>query len=162
MSENPNKPTEPTVPAEKEGMAAEHGTHTPQANATQTPPPAQPTAATQQPQTPVKAEPQRAMPQGVVQAQENNILNIPNPHPTTNVSPFQAGHKYNEVAQYDNFFNLALDSAQHIFDAVAYFSDEKNRSRYTYDQQQLIISRIIRACQEFGISVDGVSNRLLI
>lgn len=161
MSEDPKKPTEPTVLQEKEGVAAEQGSHTPQADISKPKPADTPTAATQQPQTPVKAEPQRAMPQGLVQAQEKHELNVPNPNPSMQVSPFLSGHNYSETAQYDNFFNLVLDTSAHIYEAIAYFSDEKNRNRYTYDQQQLIISRIVRACQEFGIDLEGVSNRLL-
>ena len=159
MSDNPNKPTDPTHPAEKEGNAAEFGTKPPTAGTPTVVPPQQASAEAQHPQTPVKAEPQRAMPQGIVQAQEKKQLNYPNPHPSFELNPFLSGHKYAEVSQYDNFFTLPLDSSQHIFDAISYFSEEKNRNRYTYDQQQLIISKIVRACQEFGINLEGISNR---
>jgi hypothetical protein len=111
------------------------------------------------PNKPVKAEPQRALAQGLTQAQEKQQQNYNNPNPSTHVIPFLAGHKYHETAQADNFFTLVLDSSQHIHDAIAYFSDEQNRSRYNYDQQQLIISKIVRACQEFGIELEGISNR---
>jgi hypothetical protein len=158
MSEDPNKPTEPTQPGTKEGVAAEHGTHTPQANISQSPPKATPSVATQQVNTPVGAEPQRAFAQGLVQAQEKQQLNYNNPQPSTKVNPFLAGHRYNETAHADNFFTLVLDSSQHIHDAIAYFSDSTNRNRYTYDQQQLIISKIVRACQEFGIEIEGISS----
>ena len=159
MSDNPNKSTEPTQPGEKEGNAAEFGTKPTTASTPTVITPQAPKPETQQTQTPVKAEPQRAMPQGLTQAVDKNQLNYPNPHPSMQLNPFQSGHNYNQVSQSDNFFTLVLDSSQHIHDAIAFFSEEKNRNRYTYDQQQLIISRIVRACQEFGIELEGVSNR---
>jgi DNA-binding transcriptional MerR regulator len=67
-----------------------------------------------------------------------------------------------EVAQYQNFFTFPLDTYYNIFDAIYYFSDEKNRNRYTYDQQQLIISRIVRAAVDFGIPIEGVREKLMI
>lgn len=87
---------------------------------------------------------------------------IPNPAQSDQNFPFSAGHKMHEVAQYQNFFTFPLDTYYNIFDAILYFSDEKNRSRYTYDQQQLIISRIVRAAVDFGIPIEGVREKLMI
>ncbi len=65
-----------------------------------------------------------------------------------------------EVAQYQNFFTYPLDTYYNVTDAIHYFSDEKNRSRYTYEQQQLIISRITRAAHDFGMSIADVTDKL--
>lgn len=85
---------------------------------------------------------------------------IPNPAQSDQNFPFSAGHKMHEVAQYQNFFTFPLDTYYNIFDAIYYFSDEKNRSRYTYDQQQIIISRIVRAAKDFGIPIEGIRDKL--
>jgi hypothetical protein len=85
---------------------------------------------------------------------------IPNPAQTDQNFPFSAGHKMHEVAQYQNFFTFPLDTYYNIFDAVYYFSDENNRNRYTYEQQQIIISRIVRAAKDFGIPIEGIRDKL--
>ena len=87
---------------------------------------------------------------------------VPNPAQTDQNFPFSAGHKMHEVAQYQNFFTFPLDTYYNIFDAVYYFSDEKNRNRYNYEQQQLIISRIVRAARDFGIPIEGITEKLMI
>src|SRR5262249_12061802 len=85
---------------------------------------------------------------------------IPNPAHSDQNFPFSAGHKMHEVAQYQNFFTFPLDTYYNIFDAVYYFSEEKNRNRYTYEQQQIIISRIVRAAKDFGIPIEGIRDKL--
>ena len=85
-----------------------------------------------------------------------------NPAQSDQNFPFSAGQKMHEVAQYQNFFTFPLDTYYNIFDAIYYFSDEKNRNRYTYDQQQLIISRIVRAAMDFGIPIEGIREKLMI
>lgn len=85
---------------------------------------------------------------------------IPNPAQTDQNFPFSAGRKMHEVAQYQNFFTFPLDTYYNIFDAIYYFSDENNRNRYTYDQQQIIISRIVRAAKDFGIPIEGIRDKL--
>ena len=87
---------------------------------------------------------------------------VENPAQSDQNFPFAAGHRMHEVAQYQNFFTFPLDTYYNIFDAVYYFSDEKNRNRYTYDQQQLIISRIVRAALDFGIPIEGITEKLMI
>ncbi len=87
---------------------------------------------------------------------------IPNPAQTDQNFPFSAGHKMHEVAQYQNFFTFPLDTYYNVFDAIYYFSDEKNRNRYNYEQQQLIISRIVRAAMDFGIPIEGITEKLMI
>src|SRR3569832_892112 len=74
---------------------------------------------------------------------------VVNPAQTDQNFPFAAGVKMHEVAQYQNFFTFPLDTYYNVFDAIYYFSDAKNRCRYTYEQQQNIISRIVRAAQDF-------------
>lgn len=85
---------------------------------------------------------------------------IPNPAQSDQNFPFSAGQKMHEVAQYQNFFTFPLDTYYNIFDAIYYFSQEKNRNRYTYEQQQLIISRIVRAAKDFGIPIEGIRDKL--
>lgn len=85
---------------------------------------------------------------------------IPNPAQSDQNFPFSAGHKMHEVAQYQNFFTFPLDTYYNIFDAIYYFSDENNRKRYTYEQQQIIISRIVRAAIDFGIPIEGIRDKL--
>jgi hypothetical protein len=85
---------------------------------------------------------------------------IPNPAQSDQNFPFSAGQKMHEVAQYQNFFTFPLDTYYNIFDAIYYFSEEKNRNRYTYDQQQIIISRIVRAAKDFGIPIEGIRDKL--
>jgi hypothetical protein len=92
-----------------------------------------------------------------------DIINpVPNPAQSDQNFPFSAGQKMHEVAQYQNFFTFPLDTYYNIFDAINYFSAEKNRNRYTYDQQQLIISKIVRAAIDFGIPIEGVREKLMI
>ncbi len=85
---------------------------------------------------------------------------VQNPGQADTNFPFSAGSKMHEVAQYQNFFTFPLDTYYNVFDAVAYFSDEHNRNRYTYEQQQNIISRIVRAAHDFGISIEEVTDKL--
>jgi hypothetical protein len=87
---------------------------------------------------------------------------IDNPAQSDQNFPFSAGHKMHEVMQYQNFFTFPLDTYYNVFDAIYYFSDEKNRNRYNYEQQQLIISRIVRAAQDFDIPIEGVREKLRI
>jgi hypothetical protein len=87
---------------------------------------------------------------------------VPNPAQTDQNFPFSAGQRIHEVAHYQNFFTFPLDTYYNVFDAIYYFSDEKNRNRYTYEQQQLIISRIVRAALEFGIPIEGITEKLMI
>ncbi|HEX2913591.1 MAG TPA: hypothetical protein VH186_22500 [Chloroflexia bacterium] len=89
------------------------------------------------------------------------VLNpVVNPAQSDKNFPFSAGHNMHEVAQYQNFFTFPLDTYYNIFDAINYFSDENNRDRYTYEQQQIIISRIVRAAQDFGIPIEGIRDKL--
>jgi hypothetical protein len=83
-----------------------------------------------------------------------------NPRQSDTNIPFSAGSKMHEVVQYQNHFTFPLDTYYNVFDAIYYFSNEKNRNRYTYEHQQLIISRIVRAAIDFGISIDDVTNKL--
>lgn len=83
-----------------------------------------------------------------------------NPAQSDQNFPFATGHKMHEVAQYQNFFTYPLDTYYNVFDAIYYFSDEQNRNRYTYEQQQVIMSRIVRAAQDFGIPIDGIREKL--
>ncbi len=84
---------------------------------------------------------------------------VTNPYPAESNFPFSAGHKMNEVAQYQNFFTFPLDTYYNVHDAIAYFSDPANRDRYTYEQQQLVISRIVRAAIDFDIDIDEIREK---
>ncbi len=86
---------------------------------------------------------------------------VKNPNQSDTNFPFSSGHKMHEVAQYQNFFTFPLDTAYGVFDAIYYFSDEQNRNRYTYEQQQTIISRIVRAAIDFGIPIEGIREKLM-
>ena len=86
----------------------------------------------------------------------------PNPSQSDQNFPFAAGHKMHEVVQSQNLFTFPLDTYYNVFDAVYYFSDEKNRNRYTYEQQQNIISRIVRAAIDFGVPIEGIREKLRI
>lgn len=149
-------PSPVTIPAEHPGA---QGAATP----AQAAPPATPTPA------PAPAAP-KAEEKAVVQVNSyipgglsKDVVNpVPNPAQTDQNFPFSAGHKMHEVAQYQNFFTFPLDTYYNIFDAVYYFSDEKNRNRYNYEQQQLIISRIVRAARDFGIPIEGITEKLMI
>lgn len=91
-----------------------------------------------------------------------DIVNpIVNPAQSDVNFPFAAGQKMHEVAQYQNFFTFPLDTYYNVFDAVYYFSDAANRNRYSYEQQQNIISRIVRAAQDFGIPIEGIRDKLM-
>ncbi len=91
-----------------------------------------------------------------------DVLNpVVNPAQSDQNFPFSSGQKMHEVAQYQNFFTFPLDTYYNVFDAIYYFSDAKNRSRYSYEQQQTIISRIARAAHEFGIPIEGITDRLM-
>ncbi|MEI7556720.1 hypothetical protein [Candidatus Chlorohelix sp.] len=83
-----------------------------------------------------------------------------NPTPSNQNHPFAAGLKINEVMNYQNFFTFPLDTEGNIFDAITYFSEAENRNRYSYEQQQLIISRIVRAAIDFEIPIEGVREKL--
>ncbi len=85
---------------------------------------------------------------------------VQNPAQSDQNFPFAAGHKMHEVAQTQNFFTFPLDTYYNVFEAIYYFSDETNRNRYNYEQQQLIISRIVRAAIDFGIPIDGIREKL--
>lgn len=85
---------------------------------------------------------------------------VQNPKLASDNFPFSAGSHIEEVAQYQNLFTYPLDTYYNITDAIRYFSDPKNRDRYTYEQQQIIISRIVRAAQDFGMDIPDVSDRL--
>ena len=98
------------------------------------------------------------VPGGLNQAIVNPVKN---PHQTDNNFPFASGHKMHEVAQYQNFFTYPLDTSYNVYDAIFYFSDENNRNRYTYEQQQIIISRIVRAAIDFGIPIEGIRDKLM-
>lgn len=90
-----------------------------------------------------------------------DVLNpVVNPNQTDQNHPFGAGWKMHEVQQSQNLFTFPLDTYYNIFDAIYYFSDETNRNRYTYEQQQIIISRIVRAAHDFGIPIDGITDKL--
>ncbi len=90
------------------------------------------------------------------------IMNpVKNPNPTDLNTPFSTGHKMHEVAQTQDLFTYPLDTYYGVFDAISYFSDEKNRNRYNYEQQQAIISRIVRAAQVFDIPIEGIRDRLM-
>src|SRR4051794_37543358 len=79
---------------------------------------------------------------------------VQNPKPADTNFPFSAGSKMHEVAQYQNFFTYPLDTYYNVTDAINYFANEKNRNRYTYEQQQIIISRIVRAAIDFGMDIE--------
>jgi hypothetical protein len=85
-----------------------------------------------------------------------------NPRPSDENFPFAAGQKMHEVMQYQNHFTLPVDTAYSVHEAIEYFQNPKNRERYTYDQQQLIWSRIVRAAIDFGIDIDGVTDKIKI
>ena len=111
---------------------------------------------------PAKTEEKALAPTGYVPGGLNrDILKaVPNPSQTDQNFPFAAGHKMHEVAQTQNFFTFPLDTYYNVFDAIYYFAEEKNRNRYTYEQQQNIISRIVRAAQDFGIPIEGIRDKL--
>ncbi|MEI6043005.1 MAG: hypothetical protein WCS37_01320 [Chloroflexota bacterium] len=112
-----------------------------------------------QPNNPTKA----LVPEGVYLPgglNQEAIKPIPNPKLSNSNFPFSAGAKIQEVVQYQNLFTFPLDTYYNVFDAIFYFSTEKNRNRYTYEHQQLIISRIARAAIDFGISIDDVTEKL--
>jgi len=88
------------------------------------------------------------------------VKTVENPKQADDNFPFSAGSNMHEVAQYQNFFTYPLDTYYNVFDAIHYFSDEKNRNRYNYEQQQLIISRIVRAALDFGITIQDVTDRI--
>jgi hypothetical protein len=87
---------------------------------------------------------------------------VKNPNQSNDNIPFSAGHNMREIVQYQNFFTFPLDTTYNVYDAVSYFSDEKNRNRYNYEQQQIIISRIVRAAIDFGIPIEGIRDKLMI
>jgi hypothetical protein len=87
---------------------------------------------------------------------------VVNPQQTDLNHPFASGHKMHEVQQTQDLFTYPLDTYYNIFDAVYYFSDAENRNRYTYEQQQIIISRIVRAAHQFGIPIEGITDKLKI
>jgi hypothetical protein len=86
---------------------------------------------------------------------------VTNPSQTEQNHPFAAGLKIHEVKDYQNFFTFPLDTAYNVVEAITYFSDPANRNRYTYEAQQLIISRIMRAAIDFDVPVDGVRDKFL-
>lgn len=89
------------------------------------------------------------------------ILNpVVNPNQTNQNHPFAAGTNIKDVQQSQNFFTFPLDTYYNVFDAIYFFSDENNRNRYTYEQQQIIISRIVRAAHDFGIAIEGITDKL--
>jgi hypothetical protein len=149
--------------AATQGASATQGDAAPQAPPAATPAPtsapAQAAPAAPKAEETAVAKVNSYIPGGVNRALINPI---PNPAQSDQNFPFSAGHKMHEVAQYQNFFTFPLDTYYNIFDAIYYFSDEKNRNRYTYDQQQLIISRIVRAAVDFGIPIEGVREKLMI
>lgn len=143
--------TVPVVNQAGAGAAA-----TPQADPAAAPAPAAPAAPKQE--APV-VKVNSYIPGGL----SKDVVNpIENPAQSDQNFPFGAGRRMHEVAQYQNFFTFPLDTYYNVFDAVYYFSDEKNRNRYTYDQQQLIISRIVRAALDFGIPIEGITEKLMI
>jgi hypothetical protein len=85
---------------------------------------------------------------------------VNNPKQSSQNIPFSAGLKMQEVKDYQNFFTFPLDTSFNVFDAIAYFSDAANRNRYSYEQQQNIISRIVRAAIDFDIPIDGIRDKL--
>ncbi len=85
---------------------------------------------------------------------------VTNPNQSDTNFPFSAGHKMHEVVQYQNFFTFPLDTYYNVHEAVQYFSDPANRARYSYEQQQLIISRIVRAAIDFDIHIEGIRDKL--
>ncbi len=147
----------PPVAAATQGASATQGDAAPQAPPAATPAPAP--ASTPKAEETAVAKVNSYIPGGVDQALINPI---PNPAQSDQNVPFSAGHKMHEIAQYQNFFTFPLDTYYNIFDAIYYFSDEKNRSRYNYEQQQLIISQIVRAAIDFGIPIEGVREKLMI
>ncbi len=86
---------------------------------------------------------------------------VKNPNQSDTNFPFSSGHKMHEVVQTQNFFTFPLDTAYGVYDAIYYFSEEKNRNRYSYEQQQNIISRIVRAAIDFGIPIEGITEKLM-
>ena len=146
--------TPPAQPAEPAKMPAAINPGAPAAAAA---PAAAPTAAS--PESKEIAPVNSYIPGGL----SSDVVNpVQNPSQTDHNFPFSAGQKMHEVAQYQNFFTYPLDTYYNIFDAVHYFSDENNRRRYTYEQQQVIISRIVRAAHEFGIPIEGITDKLMI
>jgi hypothetical protein len=153
--------------AATQGASATHGGAAPQAPPAATP---APTSAPAQAASPAPAPAPKPEETAVAKVNSyipggmnKDIINpIPNPAQSDQNFPFSAGHKMHEVAQYQNFFTFPLDTYYNIFDAIYYFSDEKNRNRYTYEQQQLIISKIVRAAVDFGIPIEGVREKLMI
>jgi hypothetical protein len=97
------------------------------------------------------------MPKGISPAL---IKEVENPNPSDINFPFAAGQKMHEVMDYQNHFTLPVDTAYSVIEAIEYFSNEKNRERYTYDQQQLIWSRIARAAMDFGIDIEDVTDKI--
>lgn len=87
---------------------------------------------------------------------------VENPNQSDTNFPFSAGRKMHEVQQSQNLFTFPLDTAYNVLDAIAYFSNPVNRERYTYDQQQLVISRIVRAAIDFGIDIEGVREKIMV
>jgi hypothetical protein len=85
---------------------------------------------------------------------------VQNPNQADDNFPFSSGHKMHEVAQYQNLFTYPLDTYYNVTDAINYFADEHNRNRYTYEQQQIIISRIVRAAHDFGMEIEDVTSKL--
>ena len=64
------------------------------------------------------------------------------------------------VRSLDPLFAYPLDTANGVYDAVAFLSDDENRARFTSDELQLVIGRIVHAAQDFGIEIEGISNRI--
>lgn len=85
---------------------------------------------------------------------------VNNPKQSSQNIPFSSGLKMQEIKDYQNFFTFPLDTSYNVFDAIAYFSEEVNRNRYSYEQQQNIISRIVRAAIDFDIPIDGIRDKL--
>ncbi len=91
---------------------------------------------------------------------KNVLKPVVNPKLASDNFPFSAGSNMQEVVQYQNLFTYPLDTYYNVTDAISYFSDAKNRERYTYEQQQNIISRIVRAAHEFGMEIEDVTDKL--
>src|SRR5436309_646743 len=140
MSENPNTPAEPVKPVDNPHVEANKTTNPPAQPAQNVPAgvnagsPA-PAAPAPKPEEKALAPVNSYIPGGL----NREVVNpVPNPAQADDNFPFSAGHKIHEIAQYQNFFTYPLDTYYNIFDAIYYFSDEKNRNRYTYEQQQII------------------------
>ena len=105
-----------------------------------------------------------------------NSLSVQGTDPATPVArkkrpfnpPYIGGYSAGEVTIYkdgeattrrlDPLFAFPLDTSNGVYDAVAYLADDENRARYTTDELQLVIGRVMRAAQDFGIEVEGISN----